>query len=69
MLYASHLKLADYKTLLKNCELILGNSSSGIHGRQLLKSQLLTLDQTTGRFKGKNIIDVSNNCKDIQKGS
>ena len=37
--------------------------------RQLLKSQLLTLDpDNKADLKEKNIIDVSNNCKDIQKG-
>ena len=69
MLYASHLKLADYKTLLKNCELILGNSSSGIHEAATFKKPAVNIgSRQQGRFKGKNIIDVSNNCKDIQKG-
>ena len=69
MLYASHLKLADYKTLLKNCELILGNSSSGIHEAATFKKPAVNIDpDNKADLKEKNIIDVSNNCKDIQKG-
>ena len=69
MLYTSHLKLADYKTLLKNCELILGNSSSGIHEAATFKKPAVNIgSRQQGRFKGKNVIDVGNNCNDIQKG-
>jgi len=69
MLYASHLELADYKTLLKNCKLILGNSSSGIHEAATFKRPVVNIgSRQQGRFKGKNVIDVGNNPKEIQKG-
>tara|TARA_B100001248_G_C27395524_1_gene465253 strand:- start:1249 stop:2391 length:1143 start_codon:yes stop_codon:yes gene_type:complete len=69
MLYASHLELADYKTLLKNCEIILGNSSSGIHEAATFKKPAVNIgSRQQGRFKGKNVIDVGNYRNEIEKG-
>ena len=69
MLYASLLELADYKTLLKNCEIILGNSSSGIHEAATFKKPAVNIgSRQQGRFKGKNVIDVGNYRNEIEKG-
>tara|TARA_B100001029_G_C15060205_1_gene457768 strand:- start:1189 stop:2331 length:1143 start_codon:yes stop_codon:yes gene_type:complete len=69
MSYSSHLELTDYKTLLQNCELILGNSSSGIHEAATFKKPVVNIgSRQQGRLKGRNIIDVGNNYKEISNG-
>lgn len=69
MSFASHLELSDYKTLLQNCELILGNSSSGIHEAATFKKPAVNIGtRQQGRLKGKNVIDVGNNYKEIKYG-
>lgn len=57
--FASHLELSEYKTLLKNCKFILGNSSSGIHEAATFKKPAINIgSRQQGRYKGKNVIDV-----------
>ena len=69
MSYSSHLELTDYKTLLQNCELILGNSSSGIHEAATFKKPVVNIgSRQQGRLKGRNIIDVGNNYREITNG-
>ena len=63
------LELTDYKTLLQNCELILGNSSSGIHEAATFKKPVVNIgSRQQGRLKGRNIIDVGNNYREITNG-
>ncbi len=67
--FAKHLNLSEYKTLLKNCSLILGNSSSGIHDSATFKKPTVNIgSRQQGRFKGKNIIDVGYTPKEIKLG-
>ena len=67
--YASHLDLSEYKTLLKNCDLILGNSSSGIHEAATFKKPAVNIGtRQQGRYKGFNIIDVGYKPYQILKG-
>ena len=69
MSFASHLELDEYKTLLQNCELILGNSSSGIHEAATFKKPSVNIgSRQQGRLKGKNIIDVKNDYNSIKLG-
>ena len=67
--YTSHLNLAEYKTLLKNCNLILGNSSSGIHEAATFKKPAVNIGtRQQGRYKGLNVIDVGTKSHQILEG-
>ena len=67
--YASHLDLSEYKTLLKNCNLILGNSSSGIHEAATFKKPAVNIGtRQQGRYMGLNIIDVGYKPSQIIRG-
>ena len=50
----------DYLGLLKNCKLLIGNSSSGIIESTLFKIPVINIgDRQKGRERGPNVIDVS----------
>lgn len=64
--FTSTLKLREYKTLLSNCKVLIGNSSSGIHEAASFKKPVLNIgNRQNGRLKPKNVIDSSYNFKDI----
>jgi UDP-N-acetylglucosamine 2-epimerase len=63
-----HLSLAEYKTVLKKCSLLIGNSSSGIHEAATYKKPVINIGtRQINRLKSKNVIDVECNYKDILK--
>lgn len=65
---ARTLNLSEYKTLLKNCSVLIGNSSSGIHEALSFFKPVINIGtRQQGRFKPKNIINVGYNSKQIFK--
>lgn len=62
------LNLSEYKTLLKHCEILIGNSSSGIHEASTYKIPVINIGtRQNGRAKPKNVINVKYNRKEITK--
>ncbi len=62
------MNLSEYKTLLKNCSVLIGNSSSGIHEALSFFKPVINIGtRQQGRFKPKNIINVGYNSKQIFK--
>ena len=59
----------DYLTLLKNCKLIIGNSSSGIIESSTFKTPCINIGRRqNNRYRAKNVIDVLNlNHKELEK--
>lgn len=59
----------DYLTLLKNCKLIIGNSSSGIIESSTFKTPCVNIGRRqNNRYRAKNVIDVLNlNHKELEK--
>ena len=66
--HTSTLKLQEYKTLLANCKILIGNSSSGIHEAASYKKPVINIgNRQNGRLKPNNVIDVSCNTNEIIK--
>lgn len=64
--FSPTLQLQEYKTLLKNCKILIGNSSSGIHeAASFLKPVINIGNRQNGRLKPKNVIDAKCNSKEI----
>lgn len=64
--FSPTLQLQEYKTLLKNCKILIGNSSSGIHeAASFLKPVINIGNRQNGRLKPKNVIDTKCNSKEI----
>jgi GDP/UDP-N,N'-diacetylbacillosamine 2-epimerase (hydrolysing) len=62
------LNLAEYKTLLANCEILIGNSSSGIHEAATFKIPVVNIGtRQNGRTKPKNVLNVDHNPTEIIK--
>ena len=62
------LSLSEYKTLLKHCEILIGNSSSGVHEASTYKIPVINIGtRQNGRAKPKNVINVKHNQKEITK--
>jgi UDP-hydrolysing UDP-N-acetyl-D-glucosamine 2-epimerase len=62
------LSLAEYKSLLKNTSLLLGNSSSGIHEAASFGVPVLNIgSRQNGRLKPKNVINAKHDRIDIYK--
>ena len=60
--------LAEYKTLLKKCSVLVGNSSSGIHEAATYKIPVVNIGtRQNKRLKPKNVISVSYKSKNIFK--
>ena len=60
--------LSEYKTLLKNCSALVGNSSSGIHEAATYKIPVVNIgSRQNKRLKPKNVISVKNSSKEIFK--
>jgi UDP-hydrolysing UDP-N-acetyl-D-glucosamine 2-epimerase len=65
--YFPSLGYYNYLSLLKNVDFVIGNSSSGIGETPFFKIPTINLgNRQQGRFKHKNIIDVSFKCKSIE---
>lgn len=55
-----------YLSLMKNCDIVIGNSSSGIvEAPALYKATVNIGDRQTGRLKAKSIIDCTEDTRDI----
>jgi UDP-hydrolysing UDP-N-acetyl-D-glucosamine 2-epimerase len=62
------LTIPEYKSLLKNCSLLLGNSSSGIHEAISFGVPVLNIgSRQNGRLKPKNVINAKHDRADIFK--
>lgn len=58
-----------YLSMMKNCDVIIGNSSSGILEAPYFKVPVVNVgDRQKGRLRSENIIDVSYETKDIIDG-
>ncbi len=61
------LNLREYKTLLSNASVLIGNSSSGIHEAATFKIPVINIGtRQNGRLKPKNVINTGYNSKQIQ---
>lgn len=57
-----------YHQAMNECELMIGNSSSGIIESMIYKKPAINiLPRQLGRFANKNVINVKNNINDIEK--
>ena len=62
------LNLREYKTLLSNASVLIGNSSSGIHEAATFKIPVINIGtRQNGRLKPKNVINTDYSAKQIQK--
>lgn len=60
------LNLSEYKTLLKHCKILIGNSSSGIHEASTYKVPVINIGtRQNGRDKPRNIITVKHKRNEI----
>jgi len=66
--WTKNLSLSEYKSVLKNCNLLIGNSSSGIHEAATYKVPVINIgSRQNRRLKSKNVIDVNYNSNEISK--
>lgn len=64
--HVNTLPLAEYKAVLKNCALLIGNSSSGIHEAATFKKAAINIgSRQINRYKSFNVIDVEHDFKKI----
>ena len=62
------LNIREYKTLLSNASVLVGNSSSGIHEAATFKIPVVNIgSRQNGRLKPKNVVNTDYNTKQIQK--
>ena len=62
------LNLQEYKTILSNASLLIGNSSSGIHEAATFKVPVINIGtRQSGRLKPSNVITAKYNANDIRK--
>ncbi len=60
------LSLSEYKTILKNCSFLIGNSSSGIHEAATYKKPVINIGtRQNKRLQSKNIVNASYDFKQI----
>ena len=66
--YFESLGHTNYLSIMNNCDLVIGNSSSGILEAPFLKKPVINIgNRQGGRLKSKNIISCKSSIKDIQK--
>lgn len=66
--WTSSLSLSEYKTVLKNCEILIGNSSSGIHEAASYNKPVINIgSRQNKRLKSKNILNSQYDNKEILK--
>ena len=64
----STLSIEEYKTILRKCSFIIGNSSSGIHEASTYKKPVINIGtRQNKRLKSINILNSDYNYKDIKK--
>ena len=62
------LSLSEYKTILKNCSFLIGNSSSGIHEASTYKKPVINIGtRQNKRLQSNNIVNVDYDYKKIYK--
>ena len=62
------LNLKEYKTLLSNASMLIGNSSSGIHEAATFKIPVINIGtRQNGRLKPNNVITTSYKTNEIEK--
>ena len=62
------LNLSEYKTLLKSCKILIGNSSSGVHEASTYKIPVVNIGtRQNGRAKPKNVINTGHSHREIVK--
>jgi UDP-N-acetylglucosamine 2-epimerase (non-hydrolysing)/GDP/UDP-N,N'-diacetylbacillosamine 2-epimerase (hydrolysing) len=67
--FCDNLGQIAYLSCLKNFDLMIGNSSSGITEAPSFKLPVVNIgDRQKGRIKAPNVIDVGYSVRDIQKG-
>ena len=60
------LNLSEYKSLLKRCAVLIGNSSSGIHEAASYKIPVVNIgSRQNGRLKPQNVVNANYDKKDI----
>ncbi len=66
--WTSTLSIEEYKTILRKCSFIIGNSSSGIHEASTYKKPVINIGtRQNKRLKSINILNSDYNYKDIKK--
>ena len=66
--WTSTLSIEEYKTILKKCSFIIGNSSSGIHEAATYKKPVINIGtRQNKRLKSINILNTDYNYKNIKK--
>lgn len=66
--YFESLGHTNYLSIMNNCDLVIGNSSSGILEAPFLKKPVINIgNRQGGRLKSKNIISCKSSKKDIEK--
>tara|TARA_B100000787_G_scaffold169327_1_gene160220 strand:+ start:4349 stop:5512 length:1164 start_codon:yes stop_codon:yes gene_type:complete len=67
-IFLKKLNLAEYTSVLKHCDAIIGNSSMGIVDSASFKKPVINIgNRQTGKIFPKNIIQTRNNLGDIMK--
>mgnify|MGYP001295445130 FL=1 len=68
MKWTPSLSLSEYKTILKNCSFLIGNSSSGIHEAATFKKPVINIGtRQNKRLKSSNVINVGYDYKKINQ--
>tara|TARA_Y100000816_G_scaffold292618_1_gene289162 strand:+ start:8297 stop:9442 length:1146 start_codon:yes stop_codon:yes gene_type:complete len=66
--WTSTLSIDEYKTILKKCTFVIGNSSSGIHEAATYKKPVINIGtRQNKRLKSFNILNADYNYRDIKK--
>lgn len=66
--FFTNFETEDYLKIIKNCQCLIGNSSSGIRESSFLKIPVVNIgDRQKNRERGDNIIDCSINSSEIMK--
>ena len=66
--WASSLSIEEYKSILKKCSFLIGNSSSGIHEAATYKKAVINIgSRQNRRLKSFNVLNANYNHKEIKK--
>ena len=66
--WASTVSIEEYKTILKNCAFLIGNSSSGIHEAAIFKKPVINIGtRQHKRLRSNNVLDAKYDYKEIKR--
>ena len=66
--WASTVSIEEYKTILKNCAFLIGNSSSGIHEAASFKKPVINIGtRQHKRLRSNNVLDTKYDYKEIKR--